>query len=481
MPNDPSTTLPAVDEMRKDWTIVDALMGGTTAMRKAGKTFLPQWPKEADAEYTKRLNASTLLPAYLETIRNNTGRVFAEPIQLADDVPPDIVELCDDIDRQGNNLQVWAKSFFELGLSRGLALALVEFPPTVDKEGKKLYTTKADEKAAKVRPYVVVIRPGQILGWKAQQSGKDSILTQFRYTETIEEDDPENEFGTKYVEQIRVLDVGRWRTYRKTGKADGWALHEEGTNSLSFIPLSIFNPGQTGFLTSVPPLMELAHLNIKHWQSQSDQDNILHVARVPILVSIGVSDGIDENGMPVKWEMTIGSSSAVRIDNADGDLKYVEHTGAAIKSGSESLADLKDEMRMSGAKLLQKDKQATKTAAQADEEAAVELSPLETMAGLLEDCIDNILYFFAAYSKKPSGGHCQVRGNFDVDYAPEVNLPLLKSFTDSGYLSQETLFTETQRRGVISSELTWEDEKQRIEDQGPGLGTLGMGGNQGAA
>jgi hypothetical protein len=37
-----------------------------------------------------------------------------------------------------------------------------------------------------------------------------------------------------------------------------------------------------------PPLLDLAYLNVKHWQSQSDQDNILHIARVPILALIGV-------------------------------------------------------------------------------------------------------------------------------------------------------------------------------------------------
>ena len=72
-----------------------------------------------------------------------------------------------------------------------------------------------------------------------------------------------------------------------------------------------------------------------------------------------------------------------------------------------------------------------------------------------------------------------VRGNFDADYAPEVNLPLLKSFADAGYLSQETLFAETQRRGVISADVDWQEEKQRIADQGPALGALGNDPNMG--
>ncbi len=44
--------------------------------------------------------------------------------------------------------------------------------------------------------------------------------------------------------------------------------------------------------------------------------------------------------------------------------------------------------------------------------------------------------------------------------------------TDSGYLSEQTLFREVQRRGVISGDLDWEEEQQRIADQGPALGAL---------
>lgn len=78
-----------------------------------------------------------------------------------------------------------------------------------------------------------------------------------------------------------------------------------------------------------PPLLNLALLNIKHWQSQSEQDNILHVARVPLLVAYGLADG---------ETLTIGSSSATRFDDRQRQgLEYVEHTGAAIEAGKISL------------------------------------------------------------------------------------------------------------------------------------------------
>lgn len=463
MANDPSTVLPAVSAMREDWAIVDALLGGTKAMRVAGEQFLPKWPKEESEAYKARLQLSTLLPAYGETVQNMTGRVFAEPIVLGEEVPEQIRSYADNIDRQGNNLQVWAQSLFSMGLSHGLCHVLVDYPRA---EGVR---TRADEKAAGVRPYAVVIRPEQVLGWKSTGQAGEQMLSQFRYLEAVEEDDPNNDFAVKVVPQIRVLEPGKWQVYRKQGdgKSVGrWALHDEGTTSLQQIPLATFYTKRTGFMTAVPPLMDLAHLNIKHWQSQSDQDNILHVARVPMLAVIGIDDE--------SYELKVGTSSATKLPPG-GDMKFVEHTGKAIEAGRQSLQDLVDDMRIAGAKLLHKEKQATKTAAQAEEEAAQEMSPLETMAGSLEDCIDQVLQFFADFIGEASGGFVQANGNFSVDYAPETTLPLLLNMANAGKLSGETLFKEYQRRGVLSDDLDWQDEMERIDEQGPALGLLDNG------
>lgn len=471
MANDPSVISQPVQAMRNDWAVVDALLGGTTAMRAAGESFLPKWPKEENEAYKFRLKNSTLLPAFAETVNSNAGRVFANPVALDPATPARIVDLCDNIDNQGNNLTAWASWFFSHAISHGIAFALVEFPKTRNEKGEQIYKTLADELRAGVRPYVVSIQCKQVLGWSAEIIDGKPILTQFRYIETVDVQDSENVFASKTIEQVRVLERGGWAVYRKNKETGTWSEFDSGRTSLNYIPLAVLYTKRTGFMTAVPPLMELAHLNIKHWQSQSDQDNILHVARVPVLAKTGSADQYDEAGNRISWQMTIGTSQAVDL-GADGDLKFVEHSGAAIESGRQSLLDLESQMQIAGAKLLQKDKQQTKTATQAAEEAAQELSPLESMADLLEDCIDQILQICADFIGEPSGGYCNVSGNFDVDYAAQENMQMLKQMTDSGYLSQQTFFSEAQRRGVVSQDVSWEDEKQRIADQGPAIGAL---------
>ncbi|WP_256825481.1 DUF4055 domain-containing protein [Pseudomonas juntendi] len=459
MSDNPSITLPAVDAMRAYWAVISPLMGGTMAMRAAGKALLPQYPAEDDEAYKERLRLSTLLPAYSETVGNMTSRVFAEPLQVGDDVPEAIVEMTKDIDHAGNDLNSWAVGFFTEGLSHGLCHAVVDHPST---NGIR---NRAEEQAAGVRPYVVMVKPEQVLGWRS----KNGVLTMVRYLEVFEEAD--GAFGTKCIEQIRVLVPGAWLIYRKSDKTGEWSIHDQGETSLSVIPWVTFYTGRTGFMTAKPPLIELAHLNVKHWQSQSDQDNILHVIRVPILVRIGIQTQYDNQGKVVPPEFKVGTGQLTDLPR-DCDLKYVEHTGQAVESGRTALQDLINEMRMAGAKLLTPDKTATKTATQAEEEAAQELSPLARMAHHFADCLAQLLQFMADYRGLGEGGTVEMRGNFDVDYMPEVSLPTLVSMANAGMISKETLFTEMQRRGVISDEYDWEEELAKIEAQGPALGTL---------
>ncbi|WP_242031532.1 DUF4055 domain-containing protein [Pseudomonas fluorescens] len=419
-------------------------------MRDAGKKFLPQWPKEESDIYQARLNASTLLPALSETVQNMTGRVFADPIKFTEDVPKPIQEMAEDFDLQGNNLQVWAQSLFSIGLSHAICHVLVDYPQA---DGLK---TKADEKSAGVRPYAVIIKPGQVLGWRSANKGGEQVLTQFRYMESVEVDD--GEFGTKSVPQIRVLVPGAWATYVEVDDGNGkktWQKNAEGLTSLDVIPLTTFYTKRTGFMTATPPLLELANMNIKHWQSQSDQDNILHVARVPMLAVIGLDEGDS---------ITVGAGAATRLPK-DCDMKWVEHTGKSIEAGRQSLMDLVDDMRLAGAKLLQKEKQTLKTATQAEDEAAQELSPLQTMAGQFEDALDQILQYFALWMKLPEGGHVQVNGNFDIDFSPEMTMPFLLNMNINGVLSDQSLFAEVQRRGMLSEDLDWEEELEKIKAQ----------------
>ena len=93
-----------------------------------GESYLPQWPNEEIEAYKKRLGVGNSAACYEETISQNIGRVFAEPVKLSDETPDQIVEICKNVDMAGNRLEVWAQEFFRMASQYGLSHALVDYP-----------------------------------------------------------------------------------------------------------------------------------------------------------------------------------------------------------------------------------------------------------------------------------------------------------------------------------------------------------------
>ncbi|WP_145579774.1 DUF4055 domain-containing protein [Yersinia vastinensis] len=401
----PDISTPNLDygNMTEAWDINDALMGGTLYMRQLGEQHLPRWPNEDSDSYKQRLSVATLLPAYEETIKNNVGRVFSEPTQLSETTPDVIIDYTKNFDLEGNRLDVWSQEYFSLALQYGLAHALVDYPRVGD------IKTKAEEKATGARPYAVLINPRQVIGWKSETKDGKVRLTELRIKEIVVED-AEN-YAQHKIEQIRKLTPGAVELHRKStgNSADGgdiWVIHDTWETSRSDIPLVTLYTKRTGFMCATPPLISLALLNVKHWQSQSEQDNILHVARVPLLTVFGLEDG---------QELTIGASNATRFsDRSKQGLEYVEHTGSAINSGKDSLNSLVEQMRQAGAKMLRAENTSTKAVDQVTEERMQEQSPLYTMSNSLEDALDNILQIMAEWSGENDGGSVDIRTELET-------------------------------------------------------------------
>lgn len=441
-----------VQEMAKNWPIVAALLGGTRAMREAGEEFLPKWPKENADSYEARRTTATLFPAFARTLGVMTGKPFGKALTYGEDVPEQIKEWCDDVDLEGRNLHTFASEMLGEVLGFGLAGVLVDYPRVGD------IRTLAEERELGARPYMVKVTHDQILGWKVAKVGGVTKLMQLRIAEAAEVDD--GDYGTKQVKRVRVLTPGAWELWESQGEGKDYALIDEGATTLAEIPFVPFYGRRLGFMMGVSPLMDLAYLNVKHWQSQSDQDTILHVARAPILVMIGT----DEN------ELVIGASAAVKLPEG-GDLKYVEHGGAAIAAGETSLEKLQDQMIQTGAELLMPTP-GQRSATEANNDAEANKSELQRIVEAFEDSLDQCLWFMSAWSGGDDGGHVSVYKDFAAGSLSDAAGQLILAFQQSGLITKRTAIIQAQRIGVLAPEIDPDEEIEAVADEGPALGVL---------
>jgi hypothetical protein len=435
-------------DMQEDWTLIDALMGGTKTMRAAGERYLPRWPGELKQSYDKRLATATLFPAYSRTVSVLTGKPFSKPITIGKDVPAKIAAWLDNVDLQHRNLHTFASEVCAEALAYGLCGILVDCPVA---NGAR---TVADEKAQGIRPYLLHIRPGNILGWKAEQANGNHRLTQLRLLETVKEDN--GPFSTKTIEQVRVLEPGKWEVYRQQLPGDTWTLFDSGTTNLpdiAFVPVYGF---RKDFMIGTPPMLELAHASVEHWQSKSDQQTLLHFARVPILLGIALGD----------TPLVIGGGSVNQTTNEKADLKYVEHSGKAIDAGRISILDLEDRMRQAGAELLViKPGNITEVAVMADSEQS--MCDLQRIMASVEDSLDQALDFMARFTGETSGGHVTIYRDFGAATLVEASADLLFRMNSVGKLSNETTLSELKRRGILSPDIVIAAEIARAKAEAP--------------
>jgi hypothetical protein len=451
----------AVERMAADWQLAADLLGGTRAMRAAGKRHLPQWPNEEAKSYENRLASAVLFPAYSRTVATLTGKPFSKPLALSDDAPPQVSEWMQDADREGRNLHAFAADCMQTALGYGLGGILVEYP-VVRREPGARPMTQAEEAAQQLRPYLVQIKAGQILGWRTERRNGATVLTQLRLLEVAHEQD--GAWGTASIEQVRVLTPGKWEIWRRPDGKE-WqdaTLHDSGVTTLTVIPFIPFYGERAGFMEGRPPLVEVAHLNVAHWQSASDQQTVLHVARVPILFAKMLGDGV---------ALTIGASNGVNATTPDADMKWVEHSGAAINAGKEDLAAIEERMRQAGAELLVI-KPGQVTATQTGVENAVGMCALQRITLDLQDALNAAFDLVALYARLPTAGTVTIFNDFGVSSLAEASAELLLKATDSGYVSAETFRGEMRRRGVLGAEVDETEEVSRLTEQGPALGRI---------
>ena len=476
--------------------LVRTLLGGTDAMREAGTAFLPKEKKETDDAYARRKERSFLFEAYKRTIQKLAGEVFSKPAVLHD-VRSDIAEWCEyNVDQQGRDLTRFAQLVFYYALAEGVCFILVDYPEvktTTTEEGRVLYyetyedlpedqrkqaewlpLTKAVDKKKGWRPYFVLVRGKDVIGYRTKQVNGKVMLAQVRIMETAEE--AIGNYGNETIERIRVLEPGKFTLWRKvldtTERKYKWVVEKEGTTSLDFIPLHTFMPGETlSFMTAAPPLQGLAELNLAHWQSSSDQRNILHYARLITYFGKMLMQDEDE-------EVIVGHNQVIMSDSPEGDFKIVEHSGKGIEAGRQDLLDLERQMAMFGLTYMMP-RTGTMLATERAITKSENDSALMGWALQFEDFLDSCLvttfkYVSGTDADIKDSGYVKVNTDFS-NWLKDMHGQLLISAFENGAIPRRVVFEEFQRRGIVSDEYEFEDLLGMMEEDRR-KGMVGAGG-----
>ena len=416
------------------WILIEDLMQGTYGMRKKHRRYLPQEPRELDESYDNRLARSVCPPYYQRLERMLAGMLTRKPVRLTDTA--DIIqEQLFDVDLQGNDLNVWTYETTRKMVRYGHVGVLVD-APKAEYEG---------------RPYWCTYTPREILGWRYE----GSQLVQLRLMEKVVL--PDGEYGEKTAEQVRVLTPGEYKIYQKQ-KNTNFELIDEGTTSLDEIPFSVAYANRLNIMESRPPLEDIAELNLKTYQVQSDLDNILHVSCVPMLAFFGFPSAAEE--------VSAGPGEAIAFP-ADGRAEYIEPKGTSFDHQFKRLEQIAGQINELGLSAVLGQKLSAETAEAKRLDRSQGDSTMMVIAQNMQDMIDNSLQFHAQYlGNTTAAGSSYVNRDFlGARLDPQEVGSLLQLYT-AGTITQETLLNQLSEGEVLGDEFDVDAELEATANAG---------------
>jgi hypothetical protein len=431
--SDPNTSWYAQEA---HWILIEDLMGGTYGMRKKHRRYLPQEPRELDESYDNRLARSVCPPYYQRLERMLAGMLTRKPVRL-EDTSDSITEQLFDVDMQGNDLNVWTYETARKLVRYGHIGTLVDAPT----DGG--------------RPYWCTYTPRQILGWRTELKDGQQALSMLRLSETVTV--PDGEYGEKAVQQIRLLTPGGYQLHQK-GDDGEFRIIDEGTTSLSEIPFSVAYSNRVGYFESRPPLEDIAELNLKVYQVQSDLDNQLHISAVPMLAFFGFPSAAEE--------VSAGPGEAIAFP-AEGKAEYIEPKGTSFDYQFKRLEQIAAQINELGLSAVLGQKLSAETAEAKRIDRSQGDSTMMVIAQNVQDMIDNCLQYHAQYlGQAAAAGSCFVNRDFiGARLEPQEIQSLLQLYT-AGTITQETLLRQLSDGEVLGDDFNVDEELEATSNAG---------------
>lgn len=417
-------------------------------MRECGATYLPMENGEAPGAYQVRLARSLLFNTFVKVREGLIGMALKKrgakkkqqnagdnqvaddskkpsppaddsDIQLDTDVPLILKQHREDIDLAGNHLDVFAKELFRDIVNDGHAHVLVDIQKPLKRSITSLSPTPTaeDDLVTGRRPYWTKYRKDEALNWLVDRVNGEQVLTQVTLKETITKRD--GLYGEKEVTRYRVLRLPvlaeatdespaiyglmEWALFEEPDKGKDLIPVDGGPTNLTRIPLVTIYSRRKAFMESDPPLLDLAYLNIGHWQQWSDLNCILRML-VPVMHIKGEILNTEASVENPKPKLRLGPGAVVQTDK-DGAIGYESADAGATQAMREALMDLEQRMSAVGLSIIaaKEDKEVTLGEKQMDQEER--MSELSSWVRALKDGLEALFEIHAVdYLGLPEGG-----------------------------------------------------------------------------
>jgi chlorite dismutase len=234
-----------------------------------------------------------------------------------------------------------------------------------------------------------------------------------------------------------------------------WEIVEQGSTSLSDIPMVTTYSNKIGTLFSKPPLAEIAQLNLTHYARHADLIQALHIAAQPILVLKGFDDTGAEVGLSV--------NNAILLP-PEGDALYVEPASSAFDAQRAELEALVEEMSTLGIAVLAKQK----NVAESGISKTLDRIDANSMLAIISKDIEQTLQVAIDLAAEYAGIEAPVVAidrDFNIEKMQAQEITAVSGLFTNGLIDQQTALEMLKRGEILADETDIEEVMANAETE----------------
>lgn len=235
--------------------------------------------------------------------------------------------------------------------------------------------------------------------------------------------------------------------------------------NLDRIPMVIFSHLSLRPDDEKPPMLDLCQIALSHFRNSCEREHATFLTAAPTPVCIG--------DMPAdKVPTSIGAGAMWHLPSGS-DAKYLEFSGQGIGAQKELMDEKVDMMATLGARMLSVTMNRNETIDTATQRTRSELSLLHSAVVMVETAMNRMLREAAQWvGADPDEAMVTLNRDFiEASMDPKMIEQQTKLYL-TGVISRQTLHENLQKGEIVRADVSWEDEKDRIEEDGGDVSSI---------
>ena len=401
----------------------------------SASSYLSQFPQEIEDTFVDRKNKIALKNYVKRATEAFVGMIFRKPID-AIGYSENMMKITKRIDTK-STINQFARRITEKLIRDGKTYILV------------------DSLQDGSNPYLISMDRNSVINWSKDENGNFTLIVIREFIE-----DRISEFEVDTIEQYRV--------YRDDGNITIYRQSEQEFYEYSYIETDLdYIPVQELSLDDIPPLYDIARLNIKHMNRTSAKDRYLDMAACPVPVIWGAE--IDDEGSvsSAKPALVIGVDEAFIFNGTkdECDFQWRELSGSSIDQLQNDLSVIEEDITSGVIRASSSENTTMKTATQSYYEASEASNRVTVIANIVEYALNASLdIMIDMLGENDSVGGVIINKDYNAIAGSTTDLRLLWEMYLGGSLSLATLLNSMQQFELINIGSV-DEEIKKIESE----------------